>query len=94
MILGYMTFYLTRAGLWPIPDAENLDMSVMDLQERLLNLVTHDIRIKGTKGPDHRGCNPRDFLMDGIGAIVTRIPNTVNDNHKQQLDQQSRKLQG
>ncbi len=94
MILGSVTFCLTRAGLWPIPDAEYIDMSVMDLHERLLNLVMHDIGIEGTKGPDHRGCNPREFLMDGIGAIVTRIPNPVNDNHKQQLDQQDRKLHG
>ena len=92
MILGSLTFCLIRAGLWPIPDADNIDMSIIDLHGTLLNLVMHDIGLEGSKGPDHRGCNPREFLMDGIAAVLTEMPNPVNDNHRRQLDEQARKL--
>ncbi|KAF9880650.1 hypothetical protein CkaCkLH20_01692 [Colletotrichum karsti] len=60
MILGSMTFCLTRAGLWPIPDAADVEDSVVTLYSTLMNLVIHDIGKPAERGGvDHAECNPQ-----------------------------------
>ncbi|KAF6782184.1 nuclear pore protein-like protein, partial [Colletotrichum sojae] len=78
MILGSMTFCLTRAGLWPVPDAADVDESVVGLYSSLMNLVIHDIGRPGEKnGVDHSECNPRGFLMGRIKDILADVQNPV-----------------
>lgn len=93
MILGSMTFCLTRAGLWPIPETADVDDSVVMLYSTLMNLVIHDIGRPGEKGGvDHSECNPRAFLMGQIKDILAEVPSPVNDAHKKHLDRQIQKL--
>ncbi|KAI8302239.1 hypothetical protein K4K59_000577 [Colletotrichum sp. SAR11_240] len=93
MILGSMTFCLTRAGLWPIPETSDVDDSVVMLYSTLMNLVIHDIGRPGEKGGvDHSECNPRAFLMGQIKDILAEVPNPVTDAHKKHLDRQIQKL--
>lgn len=70
MILGSITFCLTRAGLWPIPDeAGDVEHSILGLYETLSNLVIHDIGQPIRGEGDHAGCNPRDFDGPDEGGI-------------------------
>ncbi|KAF3803110.1 hypothetical protein GCG54_00011776 [Colletotrichum gloeosporioides] len=93
MILGSMTFCLTRAGLWPIPETSDVDDSVVMLYSTLMNLVIHDIGRPGEKGGvDHSECNPRAFLMGQIKDILAEVPSPVTDAHKKHLDRQIQKL--
>ncbi|KAF6791346.1 nuclear pore protein-like protein [Colletotrichum sojae] len=93
MILGSMTFCLTRAGLWPIPDAVDVDESVVGLYSSLMNLVIHDIGRPGERtGADHSECNPRGFLMGRIKDILADVQNPVTEAHRKHLDKQIRKL--
>ncbi|CAG7561794.1 unnamed protein product [Fusarium equiseti] len=43
MILGSITFCLARAGLWPLPKAEDVRDSIVGLHRKLKGLVIHDI---------------------------------------------------
>lgn len=89
MILGSLTFCLTRAGLWPIPEATDVEDSVVTLYSTLMSLVIHDIGKPGEKGgADHAECNPRAFLMGRIKDILGQVPNPVNETHRKHLDRQ------
>ncbi|OLN87049.1 hypothetical protein CCHL11_06489 [Colletotrichum chlorophyti] len=93
MILGSMTFCLTRAGLWPIPEAEDVEESVLALYSTLMNLVIHDIgRPEEKGGVDHAECNPRGFLMGRIKRVLGDIPSPVGELHVEQLDRQIERL--
>ncbi|WYZ41224.1 hypothetical protein EsH8_V_000119 [Colletotrichum jinshuiense] len=93
MILGSMTFCLTRAGLWPIPEAEDVEESVLELYSTLMNLVIHDIGRPGDKGGvDHGECNPRGFLMERIKNILGEIPSPVGEAHRRHLERQIQRL--
>lgn len=93
MILGSMTFCLTRAGLWPLPDPRDLECSVLDLYGKLTGLIIHDIgREAGEEGVDHRECNPRAYLMGQVQGIIHEIPNPVTEFHVKYLEDQAKKL--
>ncbi|KAK1468402.1 hypothetical protein CMEL01_00169 [Colletotrichum melonis] len=93
MILGSMTFCLMRASLWPIPEADDIDESVLTLYSTLMNLVIHDIGRPSDKGGvDHSECNPRGFLMERIKNILADVPSPVGEAHRKQLDRQIQKL--
>ncbi|KAL0942959.1 nuclear pore protein-like protein [Colletotrichum truncatum] len=93
MILGSMTFCLTRAGLWPIPEAVDIEESVVTLYSTIMNLVIHDIGRPGEKGgADHTECNPRAFLMGRIKDILAEVPSPVNEGHRKHLDRQIQRL--
>ncbi|GKT60037.1 nuclear pore protein [Colletotrichum tofieldiae] len=93
MILGSMTFCLTRAGLWPIPEAEDVEESVLTLYSTLMNLVIHDIGRPGEKGGvDHGECNPRGFLMERIKNILGEVGSPVSEGHRRHLDRQIQRL--
>ena len=77
MILGSIVFCLTRAGLWPIPPAEDVDESVLGLFQKLTGIVVHDIGQPERKGEDHSGCNPRQFLIDRLQRILAEIPDPL-----------------
>jgi hypothetical protein len=70
MILGSVDFFLTRANLWPIPEAQDVEKSVMALYRLLANVVIHDIRMGKRREDDHAKCNPRGFLMERLQRIV------------------------
>ncbi|TEA21662.1 hypothetical protein C8034_v003622 [Colletotrichum sidae] len=93
MILGSVTFCLTRAGIWPIPEAEDFEESVVALYSTLMNLVIHDIGRPGDKGGvDHSECNPRGFLMGRIKDILAGVENPVGEEERRHLDRQVEKL--
>ncbi|KAH7349851.1 hypothetical protein B0T11DRAFT_343042 [Plectosphaerella cucumerina] len=93
MILGSMTFCLTRAGLWPIPeDAGDVEHSILGLYEVLSNLVIHDIGQPVRGEGDHAGCNPRDFLMDQMKEVLTKMPTPLRESDREQLAAQAKKL--
>lgn len=77
MILGSIVFCLTRAGLWPIPPAEDVSESVLGLFQKLTGIVVHDIGQPERKGEDHSGCNPRQFLIDRLQRILAEIPDPL-----------------
>ena len=91
MILGSLTFCLTRAGLWPIPEAGDIDnLSILQLQSTLMNLVIHDIgRISDM---DHTVCNPKNFLEGQVRRIVAEVPDPVLDSHRKHMEQQINNL--
>ncbi|UNI24197.1 hypothetical protein JDV02_009963 [Purpureocillium takamizusanense] len=94
MILGSMTFCLTRAELWPLPDPSDVRYSVAGLYKKLASLIIHDIGdIKGTPSEDHRQCNPREHLLYQVQQVMERIPDLLTDYHKNRLEEQSRGLE-
>ncbi|CAI4213550.1 unnamed protein product [Parascedosporium putredinis] len=94
MILGSMTFCLTRAGLWPIPDAEELDCSLLDLHRKLTTLVIHDIGKTGDSKSEanHHECNPGPFLLDQVQRVMSEMPSPVSAFHIQHMEKQAKDL--
>ena len=91
MILGSLTFCLTRAGLWPIPEAGDIDsLSVLQLQSTLMNLVIHDIG--RASEVDHKVCNPQNFLEGQVRRIVAEVPDPVLESHRKHMEEQVIKL--
>lgn len=90
MILGSITFCLSRAGLWPILEAEDVMDSIVGLHRKMKGLVVHDIgKIDGI---DHAPCNPGHFLMSEVERVFIDIQNPVTNFHLQELDKQLERL--
>jgi hypothetical protein len=93
MILGSMTFCLTRAGLWPLPeDAQDVRYSVLGLYEVFSNLVIHDIGRPAKGEPDHGVCNPHEYLMGQMQAVLAEMRSPLREEDIEQLDTQARRL--
>ena len=82
MILGSVVFCLTRANLWPIPEAQDVDESVMALYRQLANIVIHDIGQGEKKGNDHAKCNPRGFLLERLQRILADMPDPLVEGER------------
>ncbi|KAK4178073.1 nuclear pore protein-like protein [Triangularia setosa] len=93
MILGSMAFCLTRAGLWPMPeDAWDVKHSVLGLYEEFSILVIHDIGQPVEGEGDHKGCNPREYLMDQMREVFARMPSPLKEADMEQLVAQEKRL--
>lgn len=82
MILGSVVFCLTRAGLWPIPEAADIEESVMALYRLLANIVIHDIGVGERKGDDHAKCNPRGFLLERLQRILADMADPLVEGER------------
>lgn len=92
MILGSITFCLTRADLWPLPDAQHTRYSVQVLYTKLTKLVIHDIgQAHEEPAVDHGQCNPRYFLLDQVRQAMDDIPSPLAEEHIKHFDQQPNK---
>jgi hypothetical protein len=93
MILGSITFCLARAKLWPIPEPEDLEYSLIGLYRKLTGLVIHDIgQVGGNPTTDHRECNPRSHLLERMKQIMEDIPSPVTESHMTHLNNQAAKF--
>lgn len=77
MILGSVVFCLTRANLWPVPEAQDVEESVMALYRLLASVVVHDIGMGERRGDDHAKCNPRGFLLERLQGILADVANPL-----------------
>lgn len=95
MILGSMTFCLTRAGLWPLPEPRKMEYSIVGLYRKLTNLIIHDIGPEVSEKPlvDHKECNPGPYLLQQVKAVMDQIPKPVDETHINHLDEQAARLQ-
>lgn len=93
MILGSMTFCLARAKLWPLPEAEDVEYSVLGLYGKLTNIVIHDIGEEKEVRKDHAECNPLQRLLRELERIMDEIPNPVTEAHTETLRKQRRQLE-
>jgi hypothetical protein len=84
MILGSVTFCLSRAGLWPLPKAEDVRDSIVGLHRKLKGLVIHDIG--NVDGLDHAECNPGPHLLSEVERIYTEIPSPVTNSQSEKMD--------
>ncbi|PKS09637.1 hypothetical protein jhhlp_004256 [Lomentospora prolificans] len=93
MILGSMTFCLTRAGLWPLPDGRELEESVLGLYGKLTTLVIHDIG-KADENPEanHRDCNPGPYLLEQVQSVMRDMPSPVSSFHIEHMEKQAKNL--
>lgn len=90
MILGSLTFCLSRAGLWPLPEAEDVMDRIVGLHRKMTGLVIHDIgRIEGV---DHAPCNPGPYLLGEVERIFMEIHSPVTKFHLEKMDEQMKKL--
>ena len=92
MILGSVVFCLTRANLWPIPEAQDIDESVMALYRQLTNIVIHDIGQGEKKGNDHAKCNPRGFLLERLQRILADMADPLVEGEREYVAKQRLKL--
>ncbi|KAJ9145411.1 Nuclear pore protein-like protein [Pleurostoma richardsiae] len=93
MILGSVTFCLSRAGLWPLPEVKDVTYSLDGLCTKLRTLVIHDIgQVPREPAVDHRKCNPTPFLLGEMDKIMRGIPDPVTDYHRKHLDEQAKKF--
>ncbi|OAA55655.1 hypothetical protein ISF_07760 [Cordyceps fumosorosea ARSEF 2679] len=76
MILGSLVSGLSRAGLWPLPEAEEVKGSVRDLRARLDGVEVQDIGRAGgeEEGGDHGECNPSQHLRDATREVMEDVP--------------------
>ncbi|KAF2962675.1 hypothetical protein GQX73_g10898 [Xylaria multiplex] len=93
MILGSLTFCLARARLWPLPENDEVEMSILQLHKVLVNLIIHNIgtAIKSNE-PDHSECNPKEYMMDRLRETMMGIPNPVTDLQRQHIAKQLNKI--
>ncbi|KAI0135902.1 hypothetical protein F4814DRAFT_444706 [Daldinia grandis] len=92
MILGSITFCLIRAGLWPLPDADEVEESVMTIYSKMTNLIIHDIGAADNSRVDHHKCNPGPFLLDRVQTVMGEIANPVTTFHSEYMEKQILKL--
>ena len=92
MILGSVVFCLTRANLWPIPEAQDIDESVMALYRQLTNIVIHDIGQGEKKGNDHAKCNPRGFLLERLQRILADMADPLVEGEREYVAKHRLKL--
>ncbi|KAH7243068.1 hypothetical protein FSOLCH5_006690 [Fusarium solani] len=93
MILGSMTFCLARAGLWPLPSAEEVPDSIVSLHRKMTGLVIHDIgHVGGKPALDHQLCNPGPLLMGQIEEIFKDVASPVTKFHLERMDEQAKRL--
>ncbi|KAK4194933.1 hypothetical protein QBC40DRAFT_317738 [Triangularia verruculosa] len=93
MILGSMTFCLTRAGLWPLPeDARDVKRSALGLYEAFSILVIHDIGKPAEGDGDHKRCNPREYLMDEMREVFARMSSPLQEADMERLAAQEKRL--
>ncbi|KAI0849039.1 hypothetical protein F5Y00DRAFT_72462 [Daldinia vernicosa] len=92
MILGSITFCLIRAGLWPLPDADEVEESVMAVYSKMTNIIIHDIGAADNSRVDHNECNPGPFLLDRVQTVMGEISNPVTTLHSEYMEEQMRKL--
>ncbi|KAI1084884.1 hypothetical protein F5B20DRAFT_568166 [Whalleya microplaca] len=92
MILGSLTFCLMRAGLWPLPEPDEVEESVVALYSKLTNIIVHDIGTADNSRVDHNECNPGPFLLDRVQTIMGEIPSPVTSSHVEYMAEQARKL--
>jgi hypothetical protein len=93
MILGSMTFCLTRASLWPIPEnALDVEYSILGLYGALSSLVIHDIGQPVKGEGDHKECNPREYLLDQMKEVLDKMQSPLTEADKEQLDAQAKRL--
>ena len=86
MILGSMTFCLTRAGLWPLPDGPaDMELSIRQLHRTLEGLVIHDIGQANKRDPDHTECNPKEFLGSRMKVALANVADPVQESHRERL---------
>ncbi|KAK7423851.1 hypothetical protein QQZ08_008895 [Neonectria magnoliae] len=93
MILGSMTFCLARAGLWPLPEPEDVECSILGLYRKMTSLIIHDIG-KAAEKPlvDHHECNPGLFLLNEVKSIINGVASPVTDIHCKLMDEQVHQL--
>ncbi len=78
MILGSLMFCLSRAELWPLPDAAEVQYSALDLYAKLDAVVVHVIgHAKGGDALDHQACNPSQHLRNAMKDIMSDIPDRL-----------------
>lgn len=94
MILGSVVFCLTRAGLWPIPESREIckTQSVRSLYQQLVGIVIHDIGQVGRAGEDHSQCNPRGFLLKGLGKVMAEVKDPYLEEHKRYVAEQNSRM--
>ncbi|KAF4436571.1 hypothetical protein F53441_13209 [Fusarium austroafricanum] len=90
MILGSITFCLSRAGLWPLPEAKDVMDSIIGLHRKMKGLVVHDIGKED--GNDHTHCNPREFLLTEVERVLNDIRNPVTKIDLEEMDKQLKRL--
>ncbi|KPM39022.1 hypothetical protein AK830_g7547 [Neonectria ditissima] len=90
IVLGSLMFCLMGAGLWPLPDAHNIQDSIADLRTKIAGLVFYDIGPdKGEVDVDYGACNPGPEMLDKIGQIMSDIADPVSSVHRQHLNKQT-----
>lgn len=94
MILGSLSFCVARAGLWPLPEPHETNLSVRGIYGKLTGLIIHDIGKEDTKALtlDLKGCNPGPYLLDQVERVMDEIPSPVTDLHIKHLEGQANKL--
>lgn len=92
MILGSVVFCLTRAGLWPIPEAKEVGESVISLYRQLTSIVIHDIGQAERKGDDHARCNPRGFLLERLQRVMADMADPLVEGEREYVNKQAQKL--
>lgn len=89
-----MTFCLARAGLWPLPAALDVELSLLDLYRTLTSLIIHDIGETAEKPlVDHRDCNPRSQLMNRVEQVMRHLPSPLSEYHVNHFEKQAEGMQ-
>ncbi|KAF7554623.1 hypothetical protein G7Z17_g2755 [Cylindrodendrum hubeiense] len=71
IVLGSLMFALMGAGLWPLPDANDIQESIAELRTKIASLVFYDIGPDvGEVDVDYSACNPGPRILDQIGKIM------------------------
>lgn len=89
IVLGSLMFALMGAGLWPLPDAHDIQESLAELRTKIAGLVFYDIGPDvGEVDVDYAACNPGPGILDKIGKIMAETADPVSSFHREHLNKQ------
>lgn len=92
IVLGSLIKGLSNAGLWPIPEAPIVTMSVTALGAKLMKLTCH---LKPVKGGDedsaHESCLFTTAFRKNVQCILVKMENGVSASDLEHMKAQAEK---
>ncbi|KAH7163346.1 hypothetical protein B0J13DRAFT_35235 [Dactylonectria estremocensis] len=89
IVLGSLMFALMGGGLWPLPDARDIQESIAELRAKFCRLDFYDIGPDvGEVDVDYAACNPGPGIFDKIEKIVAETADPVSRFHRDHLNKQ------
>lgn len=91
MVLGSLIRKLNDTGLWPVPEAETVKMSVTTLGEKMMKMTCHVKPAKSSNDPEHRNCSFTTGLREDVQSVLGEVKDSVSASNLEHIRAQAEK---